>query len=573
MLKDARTVPDGTALEAQTCVVGAGPAGLAVAMAIARAGQPVMLVESGSWKPDKALEALSAGEVAEGTPHAPLHMYRRRVIGGTSYVWGGRCIPFDPIDLEERSWIPHSGWPIRFQEIAQTYEEANRFCDVGAFEYGLEEAVGLDRPDLVEGLASQEITTTGLERFSKPTNLGRHWRKELEGQPSLELLHDATLTHVGLTANGAAVERLTFKTLADNSFTVRPRQTVLALGTLETVRLLLASNDVLPKGIGNEGDMLGRCYLSHLEGTVGSLTVAPERAVVWGYEKSRDGVYVRRRFQIRPEAQKRLQIGNGIARLNHPQITDPSHGQAILSAAWLVKNMLVPEYSRRIAWTDRRTAERLTALGKGGLVKAHLANVVRGLPGLLAFAPSWVFKRNIAERKMPSLVLPSRANVYPLDFNLEQAPNKESRLELGRDVDRLGLRVLRAAWRSSAADEQTILGTLRFFREEIGRSGVAEFTFDEESALEAFTPIGGHQIGGARMSAGPNEGVVDGDCRVHGVENLWVAGNQILPTASHANPTLTSVALALRLARHLAGRKQHSALVGLERPAVVTAAS
>jgi choline dehydrogenase-like flavoprotein len=135
LLLDARTIPGGSKLNAAACVVGAGPVGIAVARGIAAAGLEVLLVEAGGFAPDKDIEALSSGEVTEGSRHAPLTLYRRRVIGGSSYVWGGRCTPFDPIDFRQRPWIPHSGWPIGYDELLPWYEQANQFLDAGSFDY------------------------------------------------------------------------------------------------------------------------------------------------------------------------------------------------------------------------------------------------------------------------------------------------------------------------------------------------------------------------------------------------------------------------------------------------------
>jgi choline dehydrogenase-like flavoprotein len=553
LLIDARTLPDGQTLEADVCIVGAGPAGLAVALALADTALEVVLVESGGWQPRKETEALSGGEVEPGALHAPLHLYRRRVIGGTSYVWGGRCIPLDPIDFEARDWLPHSGWPIGHGELQPYYARANPFCDAGRFDYDARTSLPGAGP-MIEGFASPEISTDGLERFSRPTNLGRHHRRALEAAPRLRLLHDAVVTAVRLDGDGRRVERLELATLAGTGLTVKARETVLAAGTLETVRLMLASRDVRPEGIGNDGGWLGRCYLSHLEGTVGELRLTPGRKVVWGYEWSDDGCYVRRRLTVSAEAQRRRRIGNGIARLNHQPVGDPGHGHGILSAAWLVKNLLVPEYGRRIAWTDRLTSERLAAMGRGGLIRRHLMNVVRDAPRLALFGPRWAWLRHLERRKIPSLVLPSHDNVYPLDLNLEQAPNPDSRLTLGTSRDRFGVAHLRAGWRSAEPDRRTILGTLELFRDVMAASGCGTFAFDAEAAPEQITPIGGHQIGGARMSARPDQGVVDAHCRVHGLANLHLAGNMVFPTAGHANPTLTAVALALRLADRLAGR-------------------
>jgi choline dehydrogenase-like flavoprotein len=554
LLIDARTLPDGETLTATVCVVGAGPAGIAIARSLAAAGIEVLLIEAGGFKPEPEIEALSDGEVAPGSPHAPLHLYRRRVIGGASYVWGGRCTPLDPIDFETRSWIPHSGWPFDRAELQPWYEQANPFVDAGRFDYTVAGSLA-GRGAFIDGFSSPALHTDRLERFSKPTNIGRLYRDELAASAEVRLVHHAVCTGIRLHHAAERTEMLELRALTGTRLVAKAEAFVLAQGTLETVRLMLASNDVMRDGVGNHSGWLGRSYLTHIEGTLGELHFTPaDRPVIWGYEKSDDGIYVRRRFAVSEAAQAKHRVANGIVRLNHPSVVDPAHGQGILSAAYFVKNLLVPEYSRRIAWTDRRTAERLAAMGRTRLFARHALNMLKDLPKVASFGPWWLWVRNLQSRQMPSLVLPSRSGSYPLDFNVEQAPNPESRISLATSRDRFDVPRLRVDWRMSEVDRHTIRATLALFRDAVVETGCATFTFDPETALDQFTAIGGHQMGGARMAADPALGVVDSQCRVHGVANLYLAGNQIFPTVGYANPTLTTVALALRLAGHLADR-------------------
>lgn len=551
MLVDARTIPDGKKLRADVCVVGAGPTGIAVARALAASGLEVLLIESGGLSPDKEIEGLSSGEIVAGSQHAPLHLYRRRVIGGTSYVWGGRCTPFDPIDFEARHWLPGSGWPIAHAELLPWYEQANTFLDAGRFDYTVDGSLG-GVGAFIAGFSSPWLHTDRIERFSRPTNIGRRYRRELKNSTNLRLVHHAVCTYVHLHGDSRKTEEVELHTLAGTQLTVAAEAFVLALGTLETVRLLLASNNVMRHGIGNNSDWLGRSYLTHLEGTVGELRLTPpDRPVIWGYERSDDGIYVRRRFAVSARAQEAHGIGNGIARLNHPSVVDPAHGDGILSSAFFVKNLLVPEYSRRISWTDRRTAARLATLGRNSLARQHVLNVLKDFPRVAAFGPWWLWVRNIRRRQMPSLVLRSKTGRYPLDFNVEQAPNPDSRINLAHSRDRFGVPELRVDWRISDADRRTIMGTLALFRKAVADTGCGEFTYDPTVAIDQFTSVGGHQMGGTRMAADPKQGVVDANCRVHGISNLYLAGNNVFPTVGYANPTLTAVSLALRLAARL----------------------
>jgi choline dehydrogenase-like flavoprotein len=558
LLLNATEIPDGKSLRSSVCVVGAGPAGIAIALQLAKARHDVVLVEAGGIRPESDTESLSGGEVATGSLHVPLEMYRRRVIGGSTYVWGGRCTPFDPIDFERRPWIPDSGWPITYTDLLPWYQHANTFLDAGRFDYLVAESLRNKGP-FIEGFSHPWLHTDRIERFSRPSNVWHHYRNELKSLRELRLLHHAVCTHIGLHRSACTANAVTLRTLGGTKLSVVADCFVLALGTIETVRLLLASSETAGKGIGNHSDWLGRCYLSHLEGSIGELKFSPSnRKVIWGYEKSDDGIYVRRRFAVSASAQELHGTGNAIARLNHSPVSDPTHGDGILSAAFLAKNFLVPEYNRRISWTDRRTADRLAALGRWRLLSDHIFNVVKDLPRLVAFAPWWFWVRNLRRRKMPSLALHSNAGTYLLDFNIEQSPNRESRILLADSCDRFGVPHVKVAWRTNDVDRRTIMGTLQLFREAFKSSGCGEFAYDQDEAIEKFMQVGGHQMGGTRMARHADEGVVDSNCAVHGIENLFLAGNQVFPTVSYANPTLTNVALAIRLASHL-----HRRLKGL----------
>nr|WP_235913802.1 GMC family oxidoreductase [Pseudoroseomonas coralli] len=185
---------------------------------------------------------------------------------------------------------------------------------------------------------------------------------------------------------------------------------------------------------------------------------------------------------------------------------------------------------------------------------AHAANVLRDSPGVLNFGQKWLRKRTFASRKLPFVVVRARDGSYPLDVNAEQVPNPDSRVTLGQEKDAFGLPRLRVDWRLHPADVDSLVRTMRLARDAFARSGVARLDFDDatlEAEVRASTPVGGHHIGTARMAESPRQGVVDANCAVHGVPNLYIASSAVFPTCSHANPTLTIVALALRLADHL----------------------
>jgi choline dehydrogenase-like flavoprotein len=173
---------------------------------------------------------------------------------------------------------------------------------------------------------------------------------------------------------------------------------------------------------------------------------------------------------------------------------------------------------------------------------------------IAAFGAHWLRRRTFAQRKLPFVVLPSRNGCYPLDVNAEQVPHPESRVSLSDQLDANGVPRLRVDWRLAAQDVDSLVRTMHIVRQAFVRSGCARLEFDDASlpdAIRAATPVGGHHLGTTRMSESPRDGVVDARCAVHGMANLYVAGGAVFPTCGHANPTLTIVALAIRLADHL----------------------
>ena len=200
--------------------------------------------------------------------------YRQRRFGGTTTIWGGRCMPFDAIDFERREFMPHSGWPIDREAIDPYYPAANRLCEAGEFAYTAQEA--FDRPlaPMIDGFDSANFSTNQLERFSCPTDFGARYRHRLHAAKNIRVLLHANVAKLQLNQGGTRLESAKVKTLSGREFSVRATQFVLATGGLEVTRLLLANRDVHANGIGNRYDVVGRYYMCHLAGTVGALSVA-----------------------------------------------------------------------------------------------------------------------------------------------------------------------------------------------------------------------------------------------------------------------------------------------------------
>jgi choline dehydrogenase-like flavoprotein len=546
MLIDAGDLPDGQPLTADLCIIGAGAAGISIAMQFARSEVDVLLLESGGLTAEADTQALYAGAVVDERLHSPPDRYRQRRFGGTTTIWGGRCVPFDPIDFEPRDYVAESGWPLRRESLVPFYERANRLCEAGEFCYEARQALGPDSRPIIRGFHGTHFRDDTLERFSCPTDFGtRYGRRLIEADNVTALLH-ANVVAVRLRPEGDRVDRLEVRTLGGKSFVARARYYVVACGGLESARLLLASRDVHPHGIGNAHDVLGRYYMCHLAGTTGAISVdRPLSAVHQGYDVDAEGIYCRRRFALTEHAQREHRLGNFVARLHHPRITDPAHRNAVLSLLYLAKPLISYEYSKRLHGEQRASLRTWLA---------HVGNVASAPFDAVAFAWHMLWDRRLEERKFPSIILRPRANLYSLDFHAEQEPNPLSRVTLNDQQDRLGMPRITVDWRYTPRDVETVQGGLALLAGDIAAGGLGRFDYDPRSVEEEMTrygAYGGHHIGTARMGTERRSSIVNADGRVHDVDNLFVAGAAVFPTSGQANPTLTVVALALRLAQHL----------------------
>jgi choline dehydrogenase-like flavoprotein len=533
-------------IESEICIIGGGAAGITVAQALIGRGIDVLLLESGGLKPEPRTQQLYAGEVSDERLHSPPDRYRQRRFGGTTTIWGGRCMPFDTIDFEPRDYVPHSGWPFGLETLLPYYPEANRLCEAGRFAYLADEAFLTSLPALMAGFDSPDFSTDTLERFSCPTDFGRRYGGRLAADARIRVLLHANVTSIRLDENGGSVSELWVRDLHGKTVSVRARYFVLAAGGLEIARLLLSNRDVQSQGIGNDHGVVGRYYMCHIAGTIGRIKIGgPTTNVSYGYNVSDEGVYCRRRIALRAEAQRTHRLGNFVARLHHPRISDPAHHNAVLSSLFLAKFAIPYEYGRRLHGGDSASL---------GNWMRHIGNVAATPLDAAEFAWQMLSKRKFAERKFPSIIIRSRRNLYSLDFHAEQQPNPSSRVQLGDRLDELGVPQLKIDWRYTAGDVDTVSRSLALLAAAFRRSGVGTFEYDPdvvETEMTRYGAYGGHHIGTARMGSDPHMSVVNADCRVHGVRNLYIASAATFPTSSQANPTLTIVAMALRLATHL----------------------
>jgi len=552
VFEDASQVLPGACRQTDFCVIGGGPIAIAVALGLAKGGHEVMVLPGGGWQERENDRDRYRGFVEPAGSHEPLDENRRRVWGGTGTVWGGRCVPYDAIDFESRDWIPHSGWPIGRAEVESFLPEACAFCDAGKNEFKASLVFPRAPREILSGFENEYWSTQNLERWSPPTNFARHYHAELKRSSKIRILLHGQATHLQLRPDGGSLEHVAAVTRPGRGFRVQAKAFILACGGLENPRLLLASRDVQQNGIGNEYDQVGRYYQSHLFGVCGYAELHDPRRMVYDFERDPVGVYCRRRFWPRSEAQRAWRTGNIIGFFFRGQAGSALHRDAVSSTVFLAKTLL------RAAARGGGGFYRLWK-EQSGLLCEHARAVWEQAPEAGPRLLRLSLERVLGSRRLPFFLPPIQQGRFPLFYQAEHAPNPQSRVFLSHEnLDDLGIPRLVAKIRFSDIDFHTVRTFHREFRRRLEDARVGHFFYDEDALSGQLEKRGGgfnsnaHHIGTTRMSARPAHGVVDMQGRVHGVANLFVAGASIFPTSSHANPTLLAIATSLRLAQHLA---------------------
>jgi choline dehydrogenase-like flavoprotein len=509
---DARTVPDGFVAEADVCIVGAGAAGITIARELRAQPLRVAVLESGWFRPDPVTQSLYAGEVQHRT-YFPLDAARSRYFGGTTNEWAGECRPLDALDFERRDWVPDSGWPFGLSHVLPFYERAQAVCQLGPFAYTAADWSS----EGVRPIAFQaDRVRSHVLHYSPPTRFGAVYREEIRKASNITAYLGANVIDLECPSPPAYVSGVRVACLTGSSFRVNARAFILAAGGLENARLLLISNKAQPAGLANTYDQVGRYFMEHLYLDRAAIIVTRETRISEFYTSGHwsKGKRVRGLLSLSPEVQEKEMLTNYCA---------------VVDREFLSRSVPLWRSLLHVVRTRRLPAGRMARL-------RHAANRIAAA---------------VAAR-MPRAEPFGRR--YMVKNVMEQAPNPESRVVLNAGHDRLGCPEITLQWSLTAIDKRTVHRAHEIMDEELRRAGVGEL----HSALgrEADPWPSGlrgarHHMGTTRMHADPRRGVVDANCRVHGIANLYVAGSSVFPTSGSANPTLTIVALALRLAEHV----------------------
>jgi choline dehydrogenase-like flavoprotein len=524
--------------------------GLAFALEAAEAGSRVLLVDAGdlrSGSRNVKPNPRQRTEIADLARHAPLELTTRQGIGGTSWLWGGRCVAFEPIDFEERDYVPDSAWPIRIDDVAPWYSPTARHLDCGAAVFES------DQHDW-DGLA--DFRMSNLERWARQPKLGPGLGKRVVEHPRVDVLLSSRLKDIEFADDGSVAKLVVER----DSAKIRLNATayVLAMGGLETTRFLLELQQRIPDAFGGADGPLGRYYMGHATGSIAEIILDdPARAADLDFVRDEFDSYIRRRFTLTEEAQRRHRLLNTAFYLDNPPFYEYGHRNPTLSAVFL--GIAIPPIGRRIL----AEGIRLRHVGPRPYpIREHIANILRKPFRALADVVDIIYRRYASPVRKPGFILRNDGGRYALHYHAEQLPNPNSRLTMRTDPD--GAAVLEVDYRYLEEDIDSLLRCHELLDAELRDAGIGriEYLAPDAAGVRAFAweqaTDGFHSVGTTRMSDDPSKGVVDADCRVHGADNLYIASSSVFPTSAEANPTFFAAVLAVRLAHHLVAQS-HSA--------------
>lgn len=452
------SVAKNSTLSADVCVIGSGAASLAFLQKFLDSKSRICVLESGNFEQADNPDPLYQFEPT-GLPIAPDS--RVRVFGGTTALWAGCWKWHDAIDFSKRDWVPHSGWPIRREDIEPYYQQASRLLQAPYPQVDGESGF----------LRGSPIEQTAFVYQSRDR---RHWgetfRNVIEASPTITVFLDAHVVGIGGSRRG--VTEIQVRTAGGNAFTVNPYAAVLAAGGIENARLLLMSD------IGNERGQVGRYYMDHPKGKVGTVEAYKPIDLSDYWDARTPAGRVRVGFRLSDETQERHRI------LNSHIFLEP-------------------------------------------------------LPA-----------RSLASKIVPALARSKKSPVIAVRNYLEQIPVASNRVYLGERRDSFGCPIAKIDWSISELDKRTIKVFHGLLQKELQRLGIGELNsalLDDGAPDFPITQDASHHMGTTRMGEDPATSVVNTNCKVHGGDNLFVAGSSVFTTSGYANPTATIAALALRL--------------------------
>lgn len=503
MFIDSTALPEHTKIEADVCIIGAGAAGITLARDLAGSNRRIAVFESGDFTFSQETQQLYDGEVVGGI-FPPLKGDRLRFFGGSTNHWAGSCRPFDASDFE--------GWPFGYSAMEPHYRRAQDICQLGPFTYETADWQTDQARPFEFGPAPP--LRTGVFQYSPPTRFGEVYRPDLEAAKNVSVYLNANLINIETNDTASEVSGLTLACLNGRRFQAYARYYVLATGGIENPRLLLNSDHVQKGGLGNGFDLVGRYFMDH--------AVVFSAATVLFTDPRRELGFYDIRYVRDQQVQGYLFPSPEFRR------------QEGLPAFGITMDRSTYHYKQAMKQSLRSVFRNLMS----GRIPDHLASDVSRVLEAVEFAGQSMYQQLMHDTR----------ETFSTSFIAGGPPDPGSRVTLNDSVDALGLRRVKLDWRIPADFERNMRRAHEILAKELGRNGIGRLRMHPGDAV---IENGSHHMGTTRMHTDSRQGVVDEHCRVHGIANLFIAGSSVFPAYSFDDPTLTIVALSLRLSEHL----------------------
>ena len=523
---DAKSFSSETRQNADVCIIGAGVAGITLALELDKKGISSILLDGGDESFSMESQSLySPGDKIEG--YEDITYNRLRFLGGSSNHWQNSTGLFTKEDFEKRDWIPNSGWPITHEDIAPHYVLAGHYCGTGTDGYDTQ--YWLNKMGGVDPTKGSNALELGINKAAiPPTRFYYVHGAKIVDSEHINLIKNANLVDLEFDENTQLVNEITFVTYNSQSrHKVTAKQFILCCGGIENARFMLLFNEKYQNKIGNQYDNIGRYFMEHPVLRAANFYPSKNTKLdILNEGILEEGRMIKGFMQIDGETLTRNKAIN--LRLPLHRKTKYEISEGIRSYHYL---------------TDSSKADGFPNDGW-----SHIYNIIADLD---------MFAEAIARKKFSTELFEHAKEFggYEISMMFEQIPDRNNRITLSEDRDVLGIKKVNVQWQLLKKDKENVWTALELIAKELGKSNLGKLHILDEYEEQVFGNkmfFSHHHMGTTRMADSPNNGVVDKNLKVFGTQNLFIGGSSIFSTSSHVPPTLTISAFSVRLAEHLA---------------------